>query len=244
MKYCTNPYAFVRAFTLIELLTVIAIIGILAAIIIPVTGKVRESARAVQCTSNQRQIAAALLLNASENKNMLLAVSAPSWPPGTNGVNAWFYELWPYVGYPAEARSKANQFSALPKFNNKNVFICPSVSAQQSSTLCYKAGQTPNGNLYSYGINSLNNPVAQNNSLLREPTPLNNVANPSRTVMICESSFVAGTEYHYLNTEYGMLPHGRAANFAYFDGHVARFSRANIPSYTGDYEARVFWWGK
>lgn len=56
------------AFTLVELLVVIVIIGILTAIIIPVTGRVRESARTVKCQSNLRQIGTAMLLNASENK--------------------------------------------------------------------------------------------------------------------------------------------------------------------------------
>lgn len=50
-----------RAFTLIELLTVIAIIGILAAILIPVTANVRESARQTKCASNIRQVALACI---------------------------------------------------------------------------------------------------------------------------------------------------------------------------------------
>lgn len=61
-----------RAFTLIELLTVIAIIGILTAIIIPVVGSVRESARASRALSNAKQIGMANLLFAQDNKGRLL----------------------------------------------------------------------------------------------------------------------------------------------------------------------------
>ncbi|AHF91153.1 N-terminal cleavage protein [Opitutaceae bacterium TAV5] len=63
-------------FTLIELLTVIAIIGILAAIIIPVTGKVRSSARMTQCKSNIRQVGLAMILFAEEHQGRFPARNA------------------------------------------------------------------------------------------------------------------------------------------------------------------------
>lgn len=51
-----NPKSIRSAFTLIELLTVIAIIAVLAAILFPIAGTVREQARATDCMSKMHQL--------------------------------------------------------------------------------------------------------------------------------------------------------------------------------------------
>lgn len=56
-----------HAFTLVELLTVIAVISVLAAILISVLGSVRKSANQAKCVSNMRAITQGILMYASEH---------------------------------------------------------------------------------------------------------------------------------------------------------------------------------
>ncbi len=101
-----SPFARRRpaAFTLIELLTVIAIIGILAAIIIATVGTVRRNAQQTRSLANLRQIGSALQLFASENKNMVpvwhdYTQSTPDVPgqPALAG-RYWWEALQAYTG--------------------------------------------------------------------------------------------------------------------------------------------------
>src|SRR5437867_3912503 len=66
-----NPKSAPGAFTLVELLVVLAIIALLAALVLPALGRAKESGRGAACLSNLHQIGLALQLYVDENRNRL-----------------------------------------------------------------------------------------------------------------------------------------------------------------------------
>jgi len=82
-----------RGLTLVEVLVVIAIIAILAAIIIPVAFKARGKARQTQCLSNLKQIGAALIMYADDHDGYY--PRGQYWP--WTSVHLWTDAIEPYL---------------------------------------------------------------------------------------------------------------------------------------------------
>ncbi len=70
-----------RAFTLIEILVVVAIISILAALLLPVLIGARDKARQSACASNLRQVGAAIQMYADDHDSTFPVGAYPVTPP-------------------------------------------------------------------------------------------------------------------------------------------------------------------
>jgi prepilin-type N-terminal cleavage/methylation domain-containing protein len=111
-----------RGFTLIELLVLVAIIGILAAMLFPVFGRVREKGRSTVCASNLKQIGAGI------------AMYAQDWdrfPRGLDAADKYTSQIW--IGHPAAGGVDFAQTPMLfevlqPYVKSTQVWACPSDS--------------------------------------------------------------------------------------------------------------------
>lgn len=91
------------AFTLIELLATIAVIGLLIALLIPAVHSAREAARRVSCSNNPRQISLGSLQHESHHGALpsggwgFLWVGDPDRGAGPNQPGGWCYSLLPFL---------------------------------------------------------------------------------------------------------------------------------------------------
>jgi len=99
-----------RGFTLIELLVVISIIALLIAILLPVLGAARKSARTMQCSSNLRQLQIATTAYQIEHQNLLPQPGHDS-DLGTDEAQAevmWFNALDSYLNQQSKQYSRTD----------------------------------------------------------------------------------------------------------------------------------------
>ncbi|EIQ01725.1 prepilin-type N-terminal cleavage/methylation domain-containing protein [Opitutaceae bacterium TAV1] len=199
-RFCSNDS--VAAFTLIELLTVIAIIALLAAIIIPVTGKVRATARNVTCISNMRNFAMAMNFYSQDNKDTY---------PDTTGN--WVFTM---TGWGDKTKP---DYLGIRYINSSNNTSLITVSSGRDSLMLCKQNVINSGLISSSGASTyaLTNTISQKRSI--------NAAHPTRTALAVESALDSGkTSWELVaSPSKGMAVniHGSRSNVVYLDGHVA-----------------------
>ena len=98
MTHSTSPRIRRSAFTLVELLVVVAIIGVLVALLLPAVQAAREAARRTKCSNNLRQIM--LAASQFEDAHKKLPPGGVWNPSGTSRGSIFIY-LLPYLEQPA-----------------------------------------------------------------------------------------------------------------------------------------------
>lgn len=193
-----------NAFTLIELLTVIAIIGILASILIPAVAQVRESGRRTKCLSNLRQISQAMVMYATDHDGRL---PQPNWGTDSDG--------WLYEGSPtARGRNPINPVRSGQLWDyleSEEIYRCPTDWMNQNADFEARTQQ-----LSSYCMNG-------SAAGYSGGPALNIEAFRPDAIMFWEADerqfafYNDGSNYPYEGIS---LRHGKGAHIAGIDGHV------------------------
>jgi prepilin-type N-terminal cleavage/methylation domain-containing protein/prepilin-type processing-associated H-X9-DG protein len=219
-------------FTLTELVVVMGILAVLAAIVLPVIGTVRAAANSAQCKSNLHQLMSAFLAYVPDNQGLM---PANSYNVNSNqDIVYWFG--WTPNSFPEINRVLDPSRGMITKYLGSaaaNGLQCPCFP-YDDPTFVPKFSQ----HAADYGLNIYLCPYSYQNTAYH----LTQVQYPATTVIFADvvqmDSFPTGSfnEAFYLGIDnngaslapFGGFVHwrhpGQTANVAYLDGHVDQVS--------------------
>ena len=223
----------IRIFTLIELLIVIAIIAILAAMLLPALNMAREKARGIACISNVKQFHLYTVSYSDDYAGYIV----PQWagPIGTSKPPYYLPRLLVEIcGYTTPAAVWKQKSDGTPCYIPRGVFHCPSVQLET------QPGDSNGWNTWvgtQYGL------TLYIGAYYHEPNSQDNfrkvgeVRQPGKVAYVTDKSWNGAGGVNCYNS----LPirtasvsdaarHSRNLNVAFFDGHVNAVSSRLIPT--------------
>lgn len=203
-----------QGFTLTELLVVISIIAVLAGMLLPAVGMVRDAAKMAKCQSNIRQLGMAQFAYAQDNDGLLPADTPASW----QSVDCWTIMIRPYIEDGSDNATTPIKFLSDPGMGSR----WPITNTEYTHYAM---------NLY----------IACGNGNVKNHKPLFSISTATGTMLIAggvQSNLRVVSTWHAnpsLGSNVWIMPHrGKADSVVYVDGHVGSMKYTQLPSASTD----------